>query len=123
MQRQIRVEGKAERIPEKESQVYFRTRARGSKLGAWASRQSVVLRPQVDDDDDDGRKELEVWLKEVEERFQGQDDIPVPPFWGGLRVVPDRMEFWQGRESRLHDRFVYELDEKTGKWSLDRLSP
>jgi pyridoxamine 5'-phosphate oxidase len=64
---------------------------------------------------------LEGWVKEVEERFQGQEKIPVPEFWGGLRIVPERVEFWQGRKNRLHDRFVYERDGEG--WKLERLSP
>ncbi|KAJ2907383.1 pyridoxamine 5'-phosphate oxidase [Zalerion maritima] len=128
MQRQIRVEGKAERLSAEESQKYFEMRARGSRVGAWASRQSWVLEPKEGENneegkEDDGRMQLEEWVKEAKEKFEGKEDIPVPPFWGGLRVVPDRMEFWQGRDSRLHDRFVYELQEETGKWKLERLSP
>ncbi|KLU86267.1 pyridoxamine 5'-phosphate oxidase, partial [Magnaporthiopsis poae ATCC 64411] len=75
-------------------------------------------------DDDDGRAQLEGWVREAEKRFEGVDDVPVPEFWGGLRIVPVRVEFWQGRENRLHDRFVYERgDEKDDKWTLNRLSP
>lgn len=124
LQRQIRVEGKGERLSAEESYKYFETRIRGSKVGAWASKQSVVLKPQEGKkDDDDGRRQLETWVKEAYDRFEGTDNIPVPPFWGGLRVIPDKMEFWQGRESRLHDRFEYTLDKNTGKWTVERLSP
>lgn len=126
LQRQVRVEGPVQHLTSAESQVYFDTRARGSRIGAWASKQSRVLLPraggQGDAGEDDGRAELEDWVREVEEKFDGKDDIPVPEFWGGLRVVPERVEFWQGRESRLHDRFVYEKQEE-GKWTLNRLSP
>ncbi|EGY13796.1 hypothetical protein VD0002_g4568 [Verticillium dahliae] len=119
LQRQVRVEGVADRVPREQSQTYYDTRVRGSRLGAWASRQSQVLEAQGDGDD--GRAQLEGWVKEVEARFDGEDKIPVPEFWGGLRIVPDRVEFWQGRDSRLHDRFVYEKDGEA--WTLNRLSP
>jgi pyridoxamine 5'-phosphate oxidase len=115
LERQIRVEGRTERLKNEESQVYYDTRIRGSRIGAWASRQSAVLKD---------REELEGRVKEVEERFEGKDKIPVPDFWGGLRVIPDMVEFWQGRESRLHDRFRYEKDENAEEgWRLERLSP
>lgn len=144
-ERQVRVEGKVERLPPKESQVYFDTRARGSRIGAWASQQSTVLEPQQpqggktaadgvdggEEDDDDGRAALVQRVKDVEARFAGQEQIPVPPFWGGLRIIPDSIEFWQGRESRLHDRFLYTKLEGTNvsgdgdgsEWKIERLSP
>lgn len=113
MERQVRVEGTVERLSSPESQVYYDTRIRGSRIGAWASPQSQVL---------DGREELEKRFKGVEQKFDGEEKIPVPPFWGGLRVLPDMVEFWQGRESRLHDRFRYSKDEG-GEWKIERLSP
>ena len=122
MERQVRVEGKCERLREEESQVYFDTRARGSRVGAWASQQSSVLRPSGETGDD-GREELETQVKDVEKKFEGEEKIPVPPFWGGLRVVPEMVEFWQGRESRLHDRFSYDKENDGGKWKFERLSP
>lgn len=129
VERQVRVEGVGERLSEEESQLYFRTRERGSRVGAWASRQSVVLEPGKEGiEEDDGRAQLEEQVREVEERFQGQDDIPVPGFWGGLRVIPNMVEFWQGRESRLHDRFRYQKvpvgeGEGGGEWKIERLNP
>ncbi|KAF2799025.1 pyridoxamine 5'-phosphate oxidase [Melanomma pulvis-pyrius CBS 109.77] len=112
MERQVRVEGRTERLSDEESQVYYDTRARGSRIGAWASPQSKVL---------GGREELEDKVKEVEKRFEGQEKIPVPGFWGGIRVVPDVVEFWQGRESRLHDRLRYVKEGE--EWKVERLSP
>jgi pyridoxamine 5'-phosphate oxidase len=114
LERQVRVEGRVERLTREESQVYFDTRVRGSKIGAWASRQSQVI---------EGRHVLEGWVKEVEEKFEGQERIPVPEFWGGVRVIPERVEFWQGRESRLHDRFAYEKVGGEEGWKISRLSP
>lgn len=122
LQRQVRVEGVASRLSKEESQVYFDTRARGSRIGAWSSMQSAVLVPE-DGGVDDGRAQLEGWVAETEKRFDGQDEIPVPEFWGGLRIVPTMVEFWQGRDSRLHDRFAYEREDANGKWVLSRLSP
>jgi len=119
LERQVRVEGKVERLSREESQVYFDTRIRGSRVGAWASQQSEVLKG--------GREELEERVKEVEGKFEGEEKIPVPEFWGGLRIKPEKVEFWQGRESRLHDRFVYEkVEGKEGeeaKWKIERVSP
>lgn len=126
MERQVRVEGTAERLTREESQTYYDTRVRGSRIGAWASRQSAVLRAEGngDADADDGRRMLEGWVKETEQKFAGVEEIPVPEFWGGLRIVPERVEFWQGRENRLHDRFVYEkIEGSEGQWTLERLSP
>ena len=111
LQRQIRVEGSLEKLSEEESAAYFRTRARGSQIGAWASKQSSVLAD---------RQELERRVREVEQRFQGEE-IPLPPFWGGFRLVPERIEFWQGRANRLHDRLEYTWED--GEWSRLRLSP
>lgn len=114
-ERQVRVEGLAERLSVDESQVYFNTRIRGSRIGAWASEQSSVLKD---------RKELEMRVAEVEEWFRGRDEIPVPTFWGGLRIRPVLVEFWQGRENRLHDRFVYTREDvESEEWEVERLSP
>ena len=126
VERQVRVEGATERLSREDSQQYYSLRARGSKIGAWASEQSKVLSV-----DDGGRKVLDRRFKDVEERFSGIQDenIEVPEFWGGLRVVPHTIEFWQGRESRLHDRFRYTKTEerssgdKQSGWKVERLSP
>ncbi|KAK3688604.1 hypothetical protein B0T22DRAFT_377092 [Podospora appendiculata] len=135
LERQVRVEGRVERLTPAESRVYYDTRLRGSRIGAWASQQSAVLRPDASDKDDDGRAQLNSWVKETEKRFEGSEQIPVPDFWGGLRIVPERVEFWQGRQNRLHDRFMYERVHSNGdgdgdsdvkgdgKWTLERLSP
>ncbi|KAK5122479.1 hypothetical protein LTR85_004063 [Meristemomyces frigidus] len=113
LERQVRVEGPCERMTAEESQVYYDTRIRGSRIGAWASQQSKVLRD---------RAELEQQVADVEKKFEGAEKIPVPEFWGGLRVRPAMVEFWQGRPSRLHDRFRYTKGED-GEWKVDRLSP
>ncbi|KAI1074972.1 pyridoxamine 5'-phosphate oxidase [Whalleya microplaca] len=131
LERQVRVEGRVSRLSREESQTYFDTRVRGSRIGAWSSRQSQVLKPagatDGEEGGDDGRKELDSWVKETEKRFEGQEHIPVPEFWGGIRIVPESVEFWQGRQNRLHDRFVYNKKESTQgaaeEWSLERLSP
>lgn len=116
VERQVRVEGKVERLSREESQEYYDTRVRASRIGAWASKQTERI---------ESREVLEGWVKEVEEKFEGQEQIPCPEHWGGIRIVPDRMEFWQGRESRLHDRFEYAKKEGKGEegWEISRLSP
>ena len=110
--RQVRVEGRIERIPEDESDAYFATRPRDAQLGALASRQSDPLA---------SRTELYERLAELERELAG-DPVPRPPTWGGYLVVPSAWEFWQHRASRLHDRFRYER-EPSGAWRLDRLFP
>ncbi|HLT46023.1 MAG TPA: pyridoxamine 5'-phosphate oxidase [Rubricoccaceae bacterium] len=112
VERQVRVEGRVERVADAEADAYFASRPPGSRLGAWASPQS---RPLPD------RAALDARLAEVEARFAGADP-PRPPFWGGFRVVPDRFEFWQGRPSRLHDRLEYAPD-GAGGWAITRLAP
>lgn len=119
LERQVRVEGSVERLTDEESQAYFDLRARGSRIGAWASEQSRVL-PELEG----GRDVLDRRVIDVERRFEDIEDIPIPPFWGGLRVLPKVVEFWQGRESRLHDRFRYSKDDaKVETWVIQRLSP
>lgn len=109
--RQVIVVGAIERIDAAESAAYFRTRPRQSQLGAWASHQSDVL---------DDRATLEQRYASLDEQWRGQD-IPVPDFWGGLRVVPSTVEFWHGRPDRLHDRLRYQRAD--GGWALERLNP
>lgn len=112
LERQVRIEGSVERTSEEESRAYFTSRPRGSRIGAWASAQSRVL---------EDREDLENRVREIRERFRGED-IPLPPFWGGYRLRPRRMEFWQGRADRLHDRLVFQR-ETGGGWSTRRLYP
>jgi len=110
LQRQIRIEGQVERVTRDESADYFRTRARGAQIGAWASVQSEAI----------SRKDLEARVAELEEEYAGRE-IPVPPFWGGFRVKPVSFEFWQGRQHRLHDRLRYVKD--GASWTIVRLAP
>jgi len=111
-ERQVRVEGRVEKTSREESDAYFRTRPLGSRIGASISRQSSVIA---------GRDELEKAAEEIAERFG--DDPPLPDFWGGYRVVPDEIEFWQGRPDRLHDRLRYRRVKGVEEWVIERLSP
>ncbi|MCK5448670.1 MAG: pyridoxamine 5'-phosphate oxidase [Gemmatimonadetes bacterium] len=111
LQRQVRINGGVEKTTEEENSAYFNTRPRGSQVGAWASDQSSVL---------GRREELERRFREAKERFAG-GDIPLPPFWGGYRVIPETFEFWQGRANRLHDRLRFTRTD--GEWTIDRLYP
>ncbi len=112
LDRQIRINGTVEKTSREESQTYFHSRPIGSQLGAWASRQSAVI---------DARQVLDARMAEATERFRDKR-IPLPPQWGGYRLKPDLIEFWQGRRDRLHDRFRY-CKEQDGSWQIDRLSP
>jgi pyridoxamine 5'-phosphate oxidase len=109
--RQVRVEGEVEQVDRGESEAYFRTRPRGGQLAAWTSSQSEPI---------DSREELEARFRELESRYEGEE-VPLPPHWGGFRLVPETYEFWQHRENRLHDRFRYRRE--AGAWVIERLSP
>ena len=111
LQRQVRVEGRVERVSKEESAAYFATRPRGSQLGAWASRQSQPIRQ---------RSDLEARVGEIRKRF-GAGAVPLPDFWGGYRLVPERIEFWQGRADRLHDRVLH--TRTVDGWRAERLQP
>lgn len=166
VERQVRIEGLVEPLTREESEMYWRTRERGSQIGAWASWQSKVLWSAEPDellenrkkslsknldnadpassscsetaadieeiDIEDGRATLEQRVEQFKARFAGVDEIPLPPFWGGVRLVPESVEFWQGRRSRLHDRFRYVRVRQRGdgvdgkemyRWRIQRLSP
>jgi pyridoxamine 5'-phosphate oxidase len=112
LDRQVRVRGRVERVPAAEADEYFASRPRDSRLGAWASPQSEPL---------EGRDDLEERLAAVRARF-GEGDVPRPPHWGGYRVVPESIEFWQGQVGRLHDRFRYSRGDD-GRWRATRLGP
>ncbi len=111
LERQVRIQGRVEKIAPAESDEYFYSRPPGSRLGAWASNQSEVVR---------GREVLDQQLADLEAKYANQE-IPRPEHWGGFRVIPSMIEFWQGRSSRLHDRLRYRRIE--GAWVIDRLSP
>lgn len=110
--RQVKITGTAEKIPTTESFKYFSTRPRGSQLGAWASPQSEVIK---------NRAMLDSVLGQIKDKFS-QGEIPLPDFWGGYRITPNSFEFWQARESRLHDRFMY-TQQPAGLWQVERLAP
>jgi pyridoxamine 5'-phosphate oxidase len=110
-ERQVSIAGKATKLSREESEVYFRSRPRGSRIGAWASKQSSVVKDRV---------ELERCWQDFEEKYPSE--VPMPPGWGGYVVRPDRIEFWQGRPNRLHDRFRYSRI-TANTWQIDRLAP
>lgn len=113
LERQVRIEGRVEKLTSEESAEYFHSRPKGSQLGALASPQSSVI---------PNREILERKLAELEEQYSDDATIPLPSNWGGFRVIPSRVEFWQGRPSRLHDRLVYDL-QTDGSWQVNRLAP
>lgn len=112
LDRQVVVGGTAERVPAERTAAYFASRPYGSRIGAWASEQSRVIA---------SREDLEKKYAELAARFPEGGEVPVPPFWGGFLVVPDSVEFWQGRENRLHDRLRYRRENDA--WVVERLSP
>ena len=112
IERQVRIQGRIEKVTEKESDHYFKSRPRESRIGSWASAQSSMIKD---------RKELEKIFSKEAEKFDGKE-VSRPQFWGGYRLLPERFEFWQGRENRLHDRIVYH-DKSENNWKISRLSP
>lgn len=110
--RQVKITGKAEKVPVAESLKYFATRPRGSQIGAWASAQSEIV---------SSRSMLEAKYEEIKQKF-AKGEVPLPEFWGGYRVIPESIEFWQGRDNRLHDRFIYTRTD-AGGWQVARLAP
>ena len=114
LQRQVNLRGDVERVSAEETRAYWVTRPRGSQLGAWASAQSTYVAD---------RAALDAALASTERRFADTADVPVPPHWGGWRIVPERVEFWQGRTNRMHDRLRFEHDRLDRTWRLRRLAP
>jgi pyridoxamine 5'-phosphate oxidase len=108
----VRIKGTIKKLPAKESDKYFNSRPRESQLGAWSSEQSAII---------EGRNILEAQFEFYKNKFEGKK-VPRPPYWGGYLLIPAELEFWQGRENRMHDRIVY-LKLSTGKWKMERLSP
>ncbi len=113
LHRQVRIEGPVTRTTPPESEAYFSSRPRGSRIAAWASEQSAELA---------SRSALEAKFKEREQEFRGRE-VPLPPFWGGYRVWPERIEFWQGRANRMHDRLLFRRPVDQADWEIVRLSP
>lgn len=113
LERQIRIQGKVEKIPPRDSDLYHSARPRNNQLGAWASEQSAPV---------SDRKTLEDQYDAVKKAYKDHEVIPRPPNWGGYRLIPDNIEFWQGRENRLHDRLEYQHD-SSGRWCKQRLNP
>ena len=112
MGRQVNITGVAEKISTAESLTYFTTRPRGSQIGAWASGQSQMI---------NSRSVLETMVNSIKQKYANKE-VPLPPFWGGYRVIPKTFEFWQGRDNRLHDRFLYKRND-SGDWFTSRLAP
>ncbi|MDB5988110.1 MAG: Pyridoxamine 5-phosphate oxidase [Nevskia sp.] len=111
LERQVRIEGRVERVPQELSDRYFHSRPRGSQIGAYTSRQSALL---------PSRAELDARLVATEKKFAGAE-VPLPEWWGGFRVIPESVEFWQGRQNRVHDRLLYR--QTAAGWMLERLQP
>ena len=115
LHKQVRISGKVEKVSKEESEKYFKTRPLNSRIGAWASKQSEII---------PDREYLEKQFSEFMEKYSEREDVPLPPFWGGYRLVPGRFEFWQGRENRLHDRICYmKKNGGKGEWEIVRLAP
>lgn len=112
LERQVRIEGRIAKVSDAEADAYFQSRPKGSQLGAWVSHQSQVI---------EGREDLENRLEALEQKYENCP-IPRPAYWGGYRLVPSTIEFWQGRPNRLHDRLCYRQKNSTG-WTIERLSP